>query len=138
MRITKTYTPVTRNPAALPSLKVQWCSVGIGRGSIVTAEGLFLGADDFLRGGDVVGEGRRSEPDQEDHEESKSAHADIPWLMQLITAKSAESCIHRAGVQGERKGLLAARQTPQAGCGQELGGGSFDGGVGIDAGEQLV
>jgi hypothetical protein len=31
-----------------------------------------------LGGGDVVGEGRRSQSDQEDDEECKSAHADNP------------------------------------------------------------
>ena len=87
--------------------------VGIGGRGIIAAKGLLLRADDILCGSDVVGEGRRSEPDQEDHEESKSAHADIPWLMQLITAKSAESCIHRArGARGYWP--LARRRRPDA------------------------
>ena len=39
--------------------------IGIGRHSIVLAERLLLGADDFLRGGNVVGERRRTKPDKE-------------------------------------------------------------------------
>ena len=43
--------------------------VGIGGRGIVAAKSLLLRADHALRGGDVVGEGRRSKSDQEDHEE---------------------------------------------------------------------
>ena len=39
--------------------------IGIGRRGIVAAERLLLGTDDVLRGGNVVGERRRTEPDKE-------------------------------------------------------------------------
>src|SRR5258708_4110720 len=88
--------------------------MGIGHSGIVAAESLFLRADDALRGGDVVwGKGRRSKPDQEGNEECEGAHAYVPWLSELATAKSVKSCIGpAAGASGYSP--IARRRRPDA------------------------
>ena len=53
--------------------------MGIGRRRVVAAERLDLGADDALRGGDIVGgAGRRGEADQECDEQQEGAHDGAP------------------------------------------------------------
>src|ERR1700677_4163945 len=86
--------------------------IGIGRRRIVAAEGVNLGADDGLRGGNIVaGPGRRAEADQECDQQDKGAHEAAPWAYCCFTRQPAE-WFQRRAVKSSCLRSARCRQSP--------------------------
>jgi hypothetical protein len=82
--------------------------IGIGRCGIVAAEGVDLGADHGLRGGDIVaGPGRCGEAGHECDQQDKGAHEDAPLAYRWLRASSPNGFSGAGGRPTPQKGPTA-------------------------------